>query len=99
MLKALFFDLDGTLLTSGKAVSPSTLTALADMKKRGLLSPHMADALALTFYMPIFRHRELPGSRHEGFGAGYTPWSVDADSGYSWEPFGGNNPYDERVRF
>lgn len=70
-----------------------------DMKKRGLPSPDMADALALTFYMPIFRHRELPGTRNEGFGAGYTPWSVDADSGYSWEPFGGNNPYDERVRF
>lgn len=36
MLKALFFDLDGTLLTSGKTITPSTLTALADMKKRGL---------------------------------------------------------------
>lgn len=36
MLKALFFDLDGTLLTSGKTVAPSTLTALSAMKKRGL---------------------------------------------------------------
>lgn len=36
MIRALFFDLDGTLLTSCKTVAPSTLTALADMKKRGL---------------------------------------------------------------
>lgn len=36
MLKALFFDLDGTLLTSSKTIAPSTLAALADMKKRGL---------------------------------------------------------------
>lgn len=36
MIKALFFDLDGTLLTSGKTVAPSTLAALAEMKKRGL---------------------------------------------------------------
>jgi hypothetical protein len=70
-----------------------------DMKKRGLSSPDVADALALTFYSPLFSKRGLPGVRHEGFGAGYTPWSVDADSGYSWEPFGGNNPYDERVLF
>ena len=36
MLKALFFDLDGTLLTSGKTVASSTLTALAQCKERGL---------------------------------------------------------------
>ena len=36
MIKALFFDLDGTLLTSGKTIAPSTLAALADMKRRGL---------------------------------------------------------------
>lgn len=36
MLKALFFDLDGTLLTSSKTIAPSTLAVLADMKKRGL---------------------------------------------------------------
>lgn len=70
-----------------------------DMKKRGLSSPDVADALALTFYSPLFSKRGLPGVRNEGFGAGYTPWSVDADSDYSWEPFGGNNPYDERVCF
>ena len=69
-----------------------------DMKKRGLPSPDMADALALTFYMPIFRHRELPGTHREGFGVGYTPWSVDNDSDFSWEPYGGGR-YDDRVRF
>ena len=36
MIKALFFDLDGTLLTSGKTIAPSTRAALLACRERGL---------------------------------------------------------------
>jgi len=36
MIKALFFDLDGTLLTSAKTVAPSTLTALQACRAQGV---------------------------------------------------------------
>jgi len=36
MIKALFFDLDGTLLTSGKTIAPSTREALLACRRRGV---------------------------------------------------------------
>ena len=36
MIKALFFDLDGTLLTSEKVLSPATIRALTDCRERGI---------------------------------------------------------------
>ena len=36
MLKALFFDLDGTLLTSGKVIAPSTRAVLLECRQRGV---------------------------------------------------------------
>lgn len=36
MIKALFFDLDGTLLTSEKAIAPSTRAALLECRARGI---------------------------------------------------------------
>lgn len=55
MLKALFFDLDGTLLTSGKALSTATVAALQACRARGLRlyiatgrSPHLDKTLDWT---------------------------------------------------
>ena len=79
--------------------SKMALEKKEDMKQRGLASPDCADAVALTFFSPVGYYRRLPGTeKHEGFGAGYTPWGVDNDSDFSWEPYGGGR-YDERVRF
>jgi hydroxymethylpyrimidine pyrophosphatase-like HAD family hydrolase len=36
MIRALFFDLDGTLLTSGRRISPGTLAALDECHRRGI---------------------------------------------------------------
>ena len=36
MIKALFFDLDGTLLTSGKAIAPSARAAILECRRRGV---------------------------------------------------------------
>ena len=55
MIKALFFDLDGTLLTSGKSLSPATVSALQNCRSRGLRlyiatgrSPHLDKTLGWT---------------------------------------------------
>ena len=36
MIRALFFDLDGTLLTSGKVIAPSTRKVLTECRQRGV---------------------------------------------------------------
>lgn len=55
MIKALFFDLDGTLLTSEKTIAPSTRAALLECRRRGIKvyvatgrSPHLDRTLGWT---------------------------------------------------
>lgn len=79
--------------------SKMALEKKEDMKKRCLASPDCADAVALTFFSQVGYHRQIPGAQKlDGFGAGYTPWSVDDDRCAGWEPFEGNG-YDSRLRF
>ena len=53
----------------------------ADMKSRGLSSPDIADALALTFASPVFKFDNLPGAGDNSVTSEYDPLSDDALAG------------------
>jgi hypothetical protein len=53
-----------------------------DMRSRGLASPDIADALALTFASPVFGHlSDLPGPGNHLVQSSYDPFSPEAISG------------------